>query len=30
MACDSNSLEISPDDLVMGDDVKVEWELENK
>ena len=29
MACDSNSLEISPDDLVMGDDVKVEWELEN-
>ena len=27
MACDSNSLDISPDDLVMSDNVKVEWEL---
>lgn len=27
MACDSNSLNISPDDLVMSDNVKVEWEL---
>lgn len=26
-ACDSNSLDITPDDLVMSDDVKVEWEL---
>lgn len=27
MACDSNSLDISPDDLAMSDNVKVEWEL---
>lgn len=27
MACDSNSLDISPEDLVMSDNVKVEWEL---
>lgn len=27
MACDSNSLNISPDDLSMNDNVKVEWEL---
>lgn len=27
MACDSNSLKISPDDLSMNDNVKVEWEL---
>lgn len=30
MACDSNSLNISPDDLVMSDNVKVEWELLDK
>lgn len=30
IACDSSSLDISPDDLVMSDDVKVEWELLNK
>lgn len=29
MACDSNSLDISPDDLAMSDNVKVEWELVN-
>lgn len=30
MACDSSSLNISPDDLVMSDNVKVEWELLDK
>ena len=30
MACDSNSLNISPDDLVMSDNVKVEWILLDK
>lgn len=30
MSCDSSSLNISPEDLVMSDNVKVEWELENK
>jgi uncharacterized protein YggE len=29
MACDSSSLNISPDDLVMSDNVKVEWELKD-
>ena len=29
LACDSNSLDISPDDLAMSDNVKVEWELVN-
>ena len=27
MACDSSSLDISPDDLGISDNVKVEWEL---
>ena len=27
MKCDSNSLDISPDDLCVSDNVKVEWEL---
>lgn len=27
MACDSSSLDITPDDLVMSDTVEVEWEL---
>ena len=30
MVCDSNSLDISPDDLAVSDHVTVEWELDRK
>lgn len=30
MACDSNSLDISPDDLVMSEEVEVVWWLEER
>ena len=28
-ACRTSSLDIAPDDLVMGDDVSVTWELKS-
>lgn len=28
-ACSTSSLDIAPDDLIMGDDVSVTWELKS-